>query len=207
MDLYLVSTPWWLRRFFPGCTWDIPGTEKNVYLTFDDGPHPIITPFVLAELSAYNAKATFFCIGDNVRKFPRVYQQVIDAGHSVGNHTMHHLNGWKTRDEQYLSDIDAAGTYINSTLFRPPYGRIRRSQVRRLLQGEPAKKIIMWSALAGDWDAGISPEKCFSRLQKALYPGCIVVLHDSDKAAARLRYVLPRLLEYLDKEGYRFCAL
>ncbi|MFN8252312.1 MAG: polysaccharide deacetylase family protein [Ferruginibacter sp.] len=207
MDLYLVSTPWWLRSLFPGCTWELKGTEKRVYLSFDDGPHPEITPFVLAELAKYQAKATFFCIGDNVRKFPGTYQQVIAGGHSVGNHTMHHLNGWKTKNDQYLADIEAADQLINSTLFRPPYGRIRRSQVRRLLSANPGRKIIMWSALAGDWDTAVSPQKCFHRLQKAIYPGCIVVMHDSEKAATRLQYVLPRLLQYLQAEGYKCCAL
>ncbi len=207
MDLYLISTPWWLRKLFPGCVWDVQTKDKTIYLTFDDGPHPAITPFVLEQLEKYNAKATFFCIGDNVRKYPGTYEQVMAAGHSTGNHTMHHLNGWHTADAMYLADIAAAGTYIRSSLFRPPYGRIRHSQVKKIKTADPAAQIIMWSVLAGDWDAGITPQKCFKRVCKSVYPGCIVVFHDSEKAEQRLRYVLPQVLQHFSKLGYRFCAL
>lgn len=210
-DFYMVTAPWWMRRLFPGCTWDFKTGEKTIYLSFDDGPHPEITPFVLQELKKYDAKATFFCIGDNVRRYPEVYQQIIEAGHTVGNHTMHHINGWKSTDEAYLDDIKQAGVYIRPGLFRPPYGRIKRSQVKKLTAGtgkdEQVYQIIMWSVLAGDWDVTITPQKCLERVKNAVYPGCIIVFHDSEKANGRMRYALPGVLQHFSKLGYSFKAM
>lgn len=206
-DLYFVTTPWWLRKFFPGCIWDIKTKEKVIYLTFDDGPHPVITPFVLDTLKEYNAGATFFCIGDNVRKFPETYQQVIDSGHSIGNHTMHHINGWKYADKDYLSDVHQAKTYINTSLFRPPYGRVKRSQIKQLSNADNQLSVIMWSVLAGDWVADLNPQKCFEQVRDNIYPGCIVVFHDSEKANERMRYALPKVLEYFTGLGYQFKAI
>ncbi len=203
-DLYFITTPWWLRKFFPGCVWDIKTKEKIIYLTFDDGPHPGITPFVLCELKKYNAKATFFCIGDNVKKFPKVYQQVIDEGHAIGNHTMHHINGWRNTDDDYLKDIATAGNLISSNLFRPPYGRIKNSQLRKLKTENPPLKTIMWSVLAGDWVATLSPEKCFRQIKNKIFPGCIVVFHDSEKAQEKMAYALPKLLKHFTTMGYTF---
>ncbi|GAB2835579.1 polysaccharide deacetylase family protein [Ferruginibacter profundus] len=203
-DLFFITTPWWLRRLFPGCIWDIKTKAKEIYISFDDGPHPVITPFVLAELKKYNAKATFFCIGDNVKKFPQVYQQVINEGHTIGNHTMHHINGWKTSDEDYLSDIAAAAEQIHSTLFRPPYGRVTRSQLRKLHGNNVKIQTVMWSVLAGDWIATLDPDKCFRQVRDAVYPGCIIVFHDSEKANERMSYALPKLLEHFTAKGYVF---
>ncbi|MGG9961517.1 polysaccharide deacetylase family protein [Ferruginibacter sp. SUN106] len=203
-DLFFITTPWWLRRLFPGCLWDIKTKEKEIYISFDDGPHPTITPFVLAELKKYNAKATFFCIGDNVKKFPQVYQQVIDEGHAIGNHTMHHINGWKTSDDDYLNDIATAGQQIHSKLFRPPYGRVTRSQLRKLHNDNVKIQTVMWSVLAGDWIATLAPEKCFCQVRDAVYPGCIIVFHDSEKANDRMSYALPKLLEHFTARGYLF---
>jgi len=203
-DLFFVSTPWWLRYFFPGCLWDVKTKEKEIYISFDDGPHPAITPFVLNELRKYNAKATFFCIGDNVNKYPQIYQQVIDEGHAIGNHTMHHINGWKTSDDAYLSDIAAAANCISSNLFRPPYGRIKRSQLRKLKLENSTLQTVMWSVLAGDWIATLDPEKCFQQVKKAVYPGCIIVFHDSEKANDRMSYALPKVLEHFTAQGYTF---
>jgi len=203
-DLFFITTPWWLRKLFPGCIWDIKTGGKVIYLSFDDGPHPTITPFVLSELKKYNAKATFFCIGDNVKKYPEIYQHAIDQGHGVGNHTMHHVNGWKTEDEQYLNDIAEAGKYIRSNLFRPPYGRVKKSQIRKLHTANPQLQIVMWSVLAGDWVATLSPEKCFHQIKSKVHPGCIIVFHDSEKANERMSYALPKLLEHFTKEGYTF---
>jgi peptidoglycan-N-acetylglucosamine deacetylase len=203
-DLYFITTPWWIRKFFPGCIWDIKTTEKTIYLSFDDGPHPTITPFVLNELKKYNAKVTFFCIGDNVRKFPDVYQQVINEGHAIGNHTMHHINGWENTEEDYLNDIKAAKKYISSSLFRPPYGRIKRSQLRRLSTTNYKLSTIMWSVLAGDWVASLTPEKCFEQVKNNVYPGCIIVFHDSEKAYERMQYALPKVLEHFNRQGYCF---
>jgi peptidoglycan-N-acetylglucosamine deacetylase len=203
-DLFFITTPWWLRKFFPGCVWDIKTNEKIIYLSFDDGPHPTITPFVLEELKKYNAKATFFCIGDNVKKFPETYKQLIDEDHAIGNHTMHHINGWQNDDEKYLSDIAEAGTYINSNLFRPPYGRIKKSQIKKLQITNHKFQTIMWSVLAGDWVNTLAPQKCFEQVKKNIYPGCIVVFHDSEKANERMSYALPKLLKHFTQLGYTF---
>lgn len=193
---------------YPHCVWDIPAKEKVLYITFDDGPHPSITPFILQQLKKYNAKATFFLIGENVKNFPEQYQQMIAEGHSVGNHTMHHINGWKTDDETYLNDITAAEKYISSVLFRPPYGRITKSQIKKLISkseiGNPKSEIIMWNILAGDWEQSLSPEKCFNQIKSKIYPGAIVVFHDSEKACERMSYAFPKLLEHAAAQGYRF---
>jgi peptidoglycan-N-acetylglucosamine deacetylase len=212
MSLYLTSAPRWVRKFFPGCVWDIKTNEKKIYLTFDDGPHPVITPFVLNELKKYNAKATFFCIGNNVKKYPEVFSQTIAGGHTVGNHTMHHVNGWKCDNEKYVKDVYEAREYINTKLFRPPYGRIRRSQLKIMSDWYDSNnknrfKIIMWSVLAGDWEASLTGEKCFEKIERKIYPGCIVVFHDSEKAFDRLKYALPKLLAHYSAQGYSFDAL
>lgn len=207
IDFYFVSTPWWLRRLFPGCIWDLKTTEKTIYLSFDDGPHPAITPFVLNELCKFNAKATFFCIGNNVLKYPETFKQVIDEGHAIGNHTMNHISGWKNTDENYLYDIMEAGKLINSELFRPPFGRIKNSQIKLLQKLNPGLKIIMWSVLTGDWDKALSPKKCFDQVKKKIYPGSIIVFHDSEKANERMSYTLPKVLEYYSKLGYSFKKL
>lgn len=206
-SLFFITTPWWLRKLFPGAIWDIKTNEKIIYLSFDDGPHPQITPFVLAALKKHNAAATFFCIGDNVKKFPDTYRQIIEEGHAVGNHTMHHLNGWKTTDEVYLDDVSKANEFIHSRLFRPPYGRIKKSQLRQLSSTNYQLSTIMWSVLAGDWLASITPEKCFDQVKNNIYPGCIVVFHDSEKADERMRYALPLVLAHFSKLGYRFKSI
>ncbi len=212
-ERYFIKTPWWIKKLYPGCVWDLPADNKTLYLTFDDGPHPEITPFILNELKKYNAQATFFCIGDNVKKFPDVFQQMIDQGHAIANHTMHHLNGWKTEDEAYLKDIYEAAELIPSALFRPPYGRIRKSQIRKLRDTRaraqesslrPQTSIIMWNVLAGDWDQAVSPEKCYQRMRKRIRAGDIIVLHDSEKARERMSHVLPLLLKEFSELGYRF---
>ncbi len=203
-DLFFITTPWWLRALYPGSVWDIKTKEKIIYLSFDDGPHPEITAFVLEELKRYNAKATFFCIGDNVKKYPEIYKKVIDDGHAIGNHTMHHINGWQTDDENYVDDIKEAGKYINSNLFRPPYGRIKKSQIHKIQNSNLKLKTIMWSVLAGDWVSTLTPQKCFLQIKAKIYPGCIVVFHDSEKANERMSYALPKLLEYFTRLGFTF---
>ena len=206
-DRYLVKTPWWMKKLYPGCVWDMPVKEKTLYLSFDDGPHPAITPFVLQQLKKYNAKATFFCIGENVARYPGIFQQVIDEGHAVGNHTFHHINGWKATDQEYIDDIKKADEYINSRLFRPPYGRIKKSQLNRLKQGENKISVIMWNVLAGDWDIDLEPEKCYQRVKRNILPGDIIVFHDSDKAWDRMSYCLPRLLEDFTALDYTFVSI
>lgn len=206
-DLYLVKTPGWLKKLFPGCVWDMPVKDKTLYLSFDDGPHPTITPFVLEQLKKYNAKATFFCVGNHVAKYPDIFQQVMKEGHAVGNHTFHHINGWKTTNEDYLNDIKKADAYIHSRLFRPPYGRLKRSQLSRLTRGENKMAVIMWNILAGDWDIDMEPEKCYRRMKRKISPGDIIVFHDSEKAWDRMSYTLPLLLQDFSLLGYQFRAI
>jgi peptidoglycan/xylan/chitin deacetylase (PgdA/CDA1 family) len=206
-DRFLVKTPWWLKKLYPDCLWDMPQKEKTLYLTFDDGPHPFITPFILDQLKQHNAKATFFCIGDNVAKYPGVYRRYADEGHTVGNHTQHHINGWKTADDVYIKDIKEAEFLIKSNLFRPPYGRISRSQLKLLHKSNPEQKIVMWNILAGDWVPGLSPEKCFRRMKNKISGGDIIVLHESEKAWERMSYCLPRLLEDFSTAGYSFLPI
>jgi peptidoglycan/xylan/chitin deacetylase (PgdA/CDA1 family) len=200
--MYLVKTPWWLRMIYSSYTWRMPSAEKTIYLTFDDGPHEIATPFVLDTLKQYQAKASFFCIGKNVRLHPAIYQRIIAEGHTVGNHTEHHLNGWHTPHSEYLANIQQAEEVIQSNLFRPPYGRIKRSQAKAL-----DKQIIMWDVLSGDFDPLLTPEACLAYCLKHTEAGSIVVFHDSAKAFQKMTYALPKMLDYFTKQGFQFKAL
>ena len=206
---YFVKTPRWLRKIYGSYVWRIPVNERIVYLTFDDGPHPQATPFILGLLKQYNASGTFFCIGKNVVAHPELYQQIIEAGHAVGNHTYNHLNGWKTKTDIYMKDIALAAQQINSNLFRPPYGRITSFQAKNLkavLKGQQPK-VIMWDVLSGDFDMDITNDRCLSNVVLSVVPGSIVVFHDSQKALHKLQYVLPRVLEYFSQKGYSFSAI
>jgi peptidoglycan/xylan/chitin deacetylase (PgdA/CDA1 family) len=205
--MYFVTSPWWLRLLYPSLTWHVKQPGKTIYLTFDDGPHETATLFVLEQLRQFNARASFFCIGKNVAMHPVIYQSIIDEGHSVGNHTYRHVNGWKTNDDVYLKEITEASVLIRSNLFRPPYGRIKRSQIRKLKIQNSKLKIIMWDVLSGDFDTSLSPEICLGYVLKHTRPGSIIVFHDSTKAWERLRYVLPKVLAHFTKEGYLFKAL
>ncbi len=197
--MYLVKTPWWLRKIYPSLTWKIPTEENKIFLTFDDGPHPAITPFVLDCLRQYNAKGTFFCIGKNVQLYPRIFRQMLDEGHRIGNHTHNHLNGWKNRDSQYFENIILAKKYIDSNLFRPPYGKITRFQIQQL---QPVFNIIMWDVLSGDFDVDLSPQKCLQNVMSNTSSGSVIVFHDSEKAFPRLEYALPKALEFFAEKGY-----
>lgn len=207
MRNYLVKTPRLLKALYSQCIWHINDHANSVYLTFDDGPHPTITPFVLKQLEHYRARATFFCIGKNVEANPAVFERIIDAGHAVGNHTHNHLNGWKTPNLQYFRNIRKAERYIQSNIFRPPYGRITYSQALGLQKMSPAMRIIMWDVLSGDFDTELSPEDCLHNLISTVRAGSIIVFHDSEKAWDRLEFALPRFLAHCREMGWNMKRL
>jgi peptidoglycan/xylan/chitin deacetylase (PgdA/CDA1 family) len=198
---YFIKTPWLIKKIWPSYIWSVDTKEKKIYLTFDDGPHPVATPFVLDTLKRYNAKATFFCIGKNVVEQPDLYQRILDEGHSTGNHTHHHLNGWKTKEQEYIDDVTKAAAYIDTRLFRPPYGRIRSVQAKKILA---QSSIIMWTVLSGDFDKSLSKEQCLKNVIRNTKAGSIVVFHDSEKAFPLLEYVLPVALDFFSEKGFRF---
>lgn len=209
---YLARTPGLLKKLYPGCIWNFSRDYPVIYLTFDDGPHPVATPFVLDTLKEFNAKATFFCIGKNVAAHPEIYKRILIEGHSVGNHTYDHMNGWKTPDADYISNIREAGKYIDSKLFRPPYGRITKFQIRLLTAAENIKqpavfRIIMWDVLSGDFDISASWEKCYKNVTSNAQGGSIVVFHDSEKALPRMQKSLVESLKYYTARGYTFEAI
>lgn len=174
--------------------WKMPVIGKQIFLTFDDGPHPEITPAVLDILKSYGVKATFFCLGKNVESYPQVYKRILDEGHSVGNHSFSHLNGWKTSNARYFNDVEAAGQFIEGDLFRPPYGRISPWQMLRLSK---KYRIVCWSILSRDYDSKVAPEECFRNVVNNLHPGAVIVFHDSQKASVNCLSALPKVLEYL----------
>lgn len=203
---YFVKTPWWLKKIYSSYIWDIDTKDKAIYLTFDDGPHPEATPFALDELRKYDAKATFFCIGKNVAKHTDIYKRILNEGHSVGNHTQDHLNGWKTKDAIYLTNVNEAAGYIDSSLFRPPYGRITSFQAKNIAKAlkRHKAKIIMWDVLSGDFDPGVTNEQCLENVILNGKKGSIIVFHDSQKALEHLKFSLPKALEFFRGEGYSF---
>ncbi len=204
---YFINTPRWLKRIYPSCTWQINTRQKIIYLSFDDGPHPAATPFVLDELKKYKAKATFFCIGKNVATQPHIYNRIIEEGHAVGNHTFDHLNGWKTNRDLYSENISSAQKLINSNLFRPPYGKITFSQLRCLSRRPNPVKVIMWSVLSADFDRAVSHKNCLNNVLNNTGKGSIVVLHDSEKAFDKLQFVLPKILIHFTDIGYQFSKI
>lgn len=192
---------------YPRRVWSMPSAEKILYLTFDDGPHPTATSFVLDQLKLFDAKATFFCIGKNVEHHPEIYQSILREGHNTGNHTQHHLNGWKTPLNEYLSDVKKASATIKSNLFRPPYGRLTSKQAKQILKNDDTNRIIMWDVLSGDFDEGVTGEYCFNKVKDHAVNGSIVVFHDSEKAWPRLQVALPKVLHYFSGQGYEFRVL
>ena len=206
MHRFFIKTPWIVKKIFSSYVWNMPVDEKNIYLSFDDGPHPDITPFVLEELRKYNAQASFFCIGNNVVVYPEVYKQILNEGHAVGNHTYSHPNGWETGLEEYVEDIVAASKHIDSNLFRPPYGRIKKQQAKAVpkAMNNGNAKIIMWDVLSADFDTGFSPRQCLDNVIRNCTNGSIVVFHDSEKAFPNLKYSLPLALKKLSDDGYTF---
>ena len=206
--MYLVKTPFWLKWIYPSGIWNVPGSQKVVYLTFDDGPHPEVTPFVLEQLKKYNAKGTFFCIGKNVDSFAPIYESILLEGHAVGNHTYNHLNGWKTEDAKYIDNIKSATNLIESNLFRPPYGRIKSSQIRAIKKhSELPQQIIMWDVLSADFDISLHGDQCANNVIQHSRSGSIIVFHDSAKAWDRLQIALPKVLQYFHEMGYEMALL
>ena len=206
--MYLIKTPFWLRAIYPKCTWKIPVQEKVIYISFDDGPDPDATPFVLEQLAKFNAKASFFCIGNNVLKHPNIYESILQQGHAVGNHTYDHLNGWKTETHTYLENIKDAATLIDSPLFRPPYGRIKKAQIRALKNDKDMpNQIIMWDVLSGDFDLQLTGADCARNVIENTVPGSIIVFHDSQKAWDRMSIALPLVLAHFSNLGYQMKAI
>ncbi len=212
MNFTPIATPKVVKSLFPTLTWDIPTKSKDIYLTFDDGPTPKITSWVLDTLKKFDAKATFFCIGKNIETHPSIFQQIINDGHAVGNHTYNHVKGWKTKTKNYLDEVEQTQKIIDSynqeleirhqRLFRPPYGQITPKQVKKLQ--EEAYKIIMWNVLSVDWDNSLTVETCLKNVINHADSGSIIVLHDSVKASKNMMYVLPKVLEHFTKKGFTF---
>jgi len=205
--MYLVKSPLLLKWYYPSLTWNKSRTDNVIYLTFDDGPIPDVTDFVLKTLKDQQVKATFFCIGDNIRKHPSIFQRLLDEGHQLGNHTYNHLKGWKTDNATYLENFEQCQTLTGTNLFRPPYGRIRKSQIKDIRSRYPEMKIIMWDVLSGDFDLNLSPESCYHNVDKYVENGSIIVFHDSLKAFERMQYALPRVIANLKAKGYQFATL
>jgi peptidoglycan-N-acetylglucosamine deacetylase len=190
----------YLSKFLPASLlWRVKTKERAVYLTFDDGPIPGLTDEILKILKEFEAKATFFCVGENVMRNPDLYREITRAGHVVGNHSHHHVKGWKTNLDQYLDDVEEASRYVDSRLYRPPYGLVTWKQARALSK---KYQVVMWSVLTKDYDPLITPEQCLEIAVKGVKPGAIIVFHDNTKARDKVLYALPRLLEYLKREGF-----
>jgi peptidoglycan/xylan/chitin deacetylase (PgdA/CDA1 family) len=201
MILRWLRAPGVLRLLFPEFVWRYNSGEKKVYLTFDDGPIPESTLWTLDMLKERNVKATFFCVGDNVRKYPDLFRKIVEDGHAVGNHTHNHLRGWQEDSLKYIENVIMASEYINSRLFRPPYGMIKRSQAKHLLQ---EYKVVMWDVLSGDYRKDISPQRCFEDVYKKVRPGSIILFHNHKKSEENMRYAVPRLIDTLRMDGYEF---
>lgn len=200
----ITKVPSVVKRLFPNRIWNLSTEGKNLYLTFDDGPIPSVTPWVLSVLRKHQAKATFFCIGENVQKHPQIFQQVKNEGHTVGNHTFHHLNGWKTSTEDYVLNAKKATLVIDSEYFRPPFGKLKPAQASQL---QRHFKIVMWDVSSEDYNAKLSAEKCLANVLKNADSGSIIVFHDSLKAEKNLKYVLPKVLQHFTEKGFAFKAI
>ena len=202
--MYLAHTPTVVQRLFGQFMWRGRDHDRRVYLTFDDGPIPEVTPWVLDTLARFGAKATFFCVGENVQRYPVLFARVRAQGHAVGNHTFNHVSGWSTEVADYVANVAACDRLVGSPLFRPPYGRI---SPRKALALRRDYRIVMWDVLSGDFDPGLTGEECAANVLGHASPGSIIVFHDSLKAEANLRLALPRVLSALARQGYRFDAL
>jgi peptidoglycan/xylan/chitin deacetylase (PgdA/CDA1 family) len=208
MSFYWVKTNSFIKTVFSKYCWDIPNNEKKIYLTFDDGPTPEITDWVLTELKKFDAKATFFCIGKNIKAYLSLFEKLITEGHSIGNHTMNHVNGWKSQTTDYIENVKSCAAILaeekisDILLFRPPYGKIKKEQSKILRN--LGYKIIMWDVLSADFDQNITPEKCLENVTKNVKSGSVIVFHDSVKASQNLKFALPKTLRFLKENGFTF---
>jgi peptidoglycan/xylan/chitin deacetylase (PgdA/CDA1 family) len=219
--MYFNNLEYLLSILYPKLTWKRKTKEKVIYLTFDDGPIPEVTEYVLNQLADYKAMATFFCVGDNIHKNPHVFKKIIENGHKTGNHTFNHINGWKNDTTYYLDNVRKGdeimrlnmpeqniGQYFsgssNKKLYRPPYGKLKKAQIKALTD---QYEIIMWDVLTGDFNKNLSPEKCLQKAIKYTREGSIVIFHDSVKALPNLQYALPKFLKHFTEAGYRFESL
>lgn len=215
MNFIPIKIPSITKRLFPNYVWDFSSKEKTIYLTFDDGPTPEITEWTLKTLAEFNAKATFFCIGNNIEKHPDIFTSILKEGHGIGNHTHNHLKGWKTPTNTYLKNVKQAQETIDSkignhfypitNLFRPAYGQLKPNQGRAL--NKLGYKIVMWTVLAFDWDVNVSKEECLKNVIDKASAGSIIVFHDSVKASRNMMYALPKVLEHFSKKGYSFKSI
>ncbi len=220
MKITPTKTPRVVKKVFPDYVWEIPTVEKTLFLTFDDGPTPNVTEWVLKTLKQYHAKATFFCIGENVRKYPEIFKQTVADGHTIGNHTHNHVKGWKTKTKQYLQNALMAEEAISNhtlqssinnqqsslvNLFRPPYGQIKPKQGKKLMV--LGYQIVMWDVLSFDWDKTISNQECLNHVISKSKSGSIIVFHDSVKASNNMTFTLPKVLEYYSEKGFSFKAI
>lgn len=208
--MFLHKTPLLIQWLYPSLTWKKNVSDNSIFLTFDDGPIPGLTEFILDTLDKYKIKATFFCVGDNLRKHPEIAKRALSEGHRLGNHSFNHLNGWQTNTLDYVSNVVRCQKELididNSEpqLFRPPYGKIKRSQIKHLKE---KYEIIMWDVLSGDFLESISKERCLEKSISATKPGSIVIFHDNLKAEEKVKYALPRYIEHFLNKGYRFQTL
>ena len=199
-----IQLPKGITRYFPNALWRLPENKKQVVLTFDDGPIPEVTPWVLNLLKEENIKACFFCVGENVQRYPEVFQQVIDEGHQVGNHTFNHMQGLKNPNEIYFENIEKAARYIDSSFMRPPHGWMRKSQYHEVSKNY---QVVMWDVISRDYDAKISPEKVTKNVLNFVRPGSIIIFHDSIKAQKNMKQALPVVIKTLKEKAYEFALL
>lgn len=196
MSFYFRKTPFWLQCIYPGATWKVEGSDRSIYLTFDDGPHPDSTPWILDQLDRLKAKATFFFLGKQVSLYPELVVQTLNAGHSIGNHTFSHLNGWESAYDKYMEDVDKCdlvlkGLGIETRLFRPPYGKMARSQFRKLCT---EFEIILWNRMVGDFDPK-TDYKTIRDISRGIDPGALIVLHENEKSIEKMKFALTTILE------------
>ena len=202
--MYFVKTPKIIQYFFKDFVWKIPDTEKNIYITFDDGPHKEITTQVLDILNEYNAKATFFVLGKNAEKYPELIKQIRLSGHSIGSHAFSHINGWKQQTDNYLKDVEKSDQILNTPLFRPPFGKLKKMQANQL---KKKYQLIYWTLMPGDFDEKVSGQQCLLRAIKNTKEGTIIVFHENEKAQENILYTLPLFLKHFSEKGFVFKSI